>query len=146
MYKKTIEYKDYNGEDRKEDFYFHISKPEAIELEVSEDGGLKKTIDQIASTKDSRKIVEIFKKVIAISYGERSLDGKYFRKVVNGRRLFEDFESCPAYEILYMELATNSEKAAEFVNSVIPKFDDKDLKVIEAKKNEIQQHQNNSQI
>ena len=40
MIKKTIEYVDYNGENRKEDFYFNLSKAELMELEMSKNGGL----------------------------------------------------------------------------------------------------------
>ena len=30
MYKKTIEFTDYNNEARKEDYYFHLNKAEVI--------------------------------------------------------------------------------------------------------------------
>ena len=33
MLKKTIEYVDYNGVERKEDFYFNLSKAEVTEME-----------------------------------------------------------------------------------------------------------------
>ena len=40
MYKKTIKYVDFNGVEREEDFYFHMTKAEAIKAEMSEKGGL----------------------------------------------------------------------------------------------------------
>ena len=40
MFKKTITYNDFNGVERTEDFYFHLTKAELIKLEFSESGGL----------------------------------------------------------------------------------------------------------
>ena len=34
MLKKTITYVDYNGTERKEDFYFNLSKAEIMEIEM----------------------------------------------------------------------------------------------------------------
>lgn len=39
MYKKTITYTDYNGVERKEDFYFNLNRAELTKLELSKDGG-----------------------------------------------------------------------------------------------------------
>ena len=40
MLKKTITYTDFNGEKREEDFYFHFSRAEILEKELSVEGGL----------------------------------------------------------------------------------------------------------
>ena len=34
MFKHTITYNDFNGNERKEDFYFHLSTPEVVRLEA----------------------------------------------------------------------------------------------------------------
>ena len=39
MLKKTIEYVDYNGNPRKEDFYFNLSEAELAKMELSVTGG-----------------------------------------------------------------------------------------------------------
>ena len=39
MLKKTITYTDYNGVERKEDFYFNLTKAELMEMEMSTKGG-----------------------------------------------------------------------------------------------------------
>lgn len=39
MLKKTIPYIDLNGVERKEDFYFHLSKPEIVKMQTSVKGG-----------------------------------------------------------------------------------------------------------
>lgn len=40
MYKKTITYLDYNGEEIKEDFYFNLTKAEILEMQLEKEGGL----------------------------------------------------------------------------------------------------------
>ena len=40
MLKKTINYTDYNGNERTEDFYFNLTEAEILEMEMSKTGGL----------------------------------------------------------------------------------------------------------
>lgn len=117
MFKKTIKYTDYNGEERKEDFYFNLNKAELLEMQLSMDGGLKAFLEEIIQTKSTPKLVEMFKKIIMMSYGEKSADGKHFMKSDEIRQKFECSE---AYSELFMELATDSDSAAEFVNALLP--------------------------
>lgn len=121
MFKKTITYTDYNGNERTEDFYFNLSKAELTEMEMSTSGGLTKTIERIISEKDTPSIIKIFKDLILKSYGVKSLDGRLFEKIdANGNPLSRQFEQTEAYSVLFTELATDDVKAAEFVNGIIP--------------------------
>lgn len=117
MFKKTIAYTDYNGEKRKEDFYFNLNKAELMEMQLSQNGGLYNHLMRIIKTKDTPELVKMFKEIIMMSYGEKSPDGKRFLKSDEIRR---DFECSEAYSELFMELATNSDSAAEFVNALLP--------------------------
>ena len=122
MYIKTIEYKDYLGNVRKEDFYFNLSEAEIMEMELSKDGGFDQYITRISNAQNTPELIKLFKSLILMSYGERSLDGKSFLKKdpETGRPLSEVFEQTAAYPVLFMELATNTEAATEFINKVIP--------------------------
>lgn len=117
MLKKTITYTDYNGVERTEDFYFNLNKAEIMEMELSVNGGLAESIKQIIDAKDAPAIIKIFKDLVLKAYGEKSPDGKRFIKSDEIRAAFEQTE---AYSILFMELATNSEAAANFVNGIVP--------------------------
>ncbi|CAK7008523.1 MAG: hypothetical protein EUB_01600 [Eubacterium sp.] len=117
MLKKTITYTDYNGVERTEDFYFHLSKAEITELELSTDGGYAEMITKIINAKDVPSIAKIFKDLIFKAYGEKSDDGKRF---VKSEEISTAFSQTEAYSNLYMELATSADKASEFVNSIIP--------------------------
>ena len=121
MLKKTITWKDYDGVQRTEDFYFNLSKPEVIELQTSFDGGLDKLIQNIVNAQDKKAIVDIFKKIITKSYGEKSADGKRF---IKSEEISTAFTQTGAYEKLFMELAEDENKASEFINAVIPKMDE----------------------
>lgn len=117
MLKKTITYTDYNGVERTEDFYFNLSEAELMEMEMSTEGGMEAYLNKIVSTQDKPTLIKLFKEIILKSYGEKSLDGKYFDK---SEKLSNAFSHTEAYSILYMELATSDEAAALFINGVIP--------------------------
>ena len=118
MLVKKIKYTDYNDVERNETFYFNLSKPELIELQASQEGGLSEYINKIAEEQDMKKIIEFFKTIINISYGCKSADGKRF---VKSKELTEAFMQSEAYSELFMELSSNAEAAAEFVNGIVPK-------------------------
>lgn len=116
--KKTIEYEDFNGEKVSEDFYFHISKAELIELEMSHQGGLSEWLMNIVAAEDGKTIIAEFKKILLSAYGQRSPDGRRF---IKNQELRDEFEQTEAYSVLFVELVTNTDSAIEFVNGVMPK-------------------------
>lgn len=117
MLKKRIKYTDYNGEEREEDFYFNLSKAEIVEMELSTEGGLKNLIERITDTRDMPQLIALFKKLIKMSYGEKSPDGKRF---IKSEELSDAFTQTDAYSELFMELATDDNAASEFVNGIVP--------------------------
>lgn len=117
MLKKSITYEDYNGVERTEDFYFNLSKAEIMEMEMGTSGGLTETITRIVAAQDSPAIIKIFKDLVLKAYGVKSPDGKRFEK---SEELSTAFSQTEAYSILFMELATNAEEAAKFINGIVP--------------------------
>lgn len=117
MLKETITYTDFNGVERTEDFYFHISKQEAIELELSYPGGFANKIRRIIALQDTVELSKIFKDLILRAYGEKSDDGKRF---VKSQELTTAFTQTDAFSIFYINLISNEDKAVEFVNNVLP--------------------------
>ena len=117
MLKKTIKYTDYNGVERTEDFYFNLSKAEIMEMQLTTVGGLDAYLKKIISAQDMPTLMRIFKDLILKSYGVKSDDGRRF---IKNEKLREEFEQTEAYSILYMELSTDAESAAAFVNGIIP--------------------------
>lgn len=118
MLKKTIAYTDYDGNDRKEDFYFNLNKAEVVELQLGTIGGLTKTLEKIVQEKDSSRLIEYFKSIIMKAYGEKSPDGRRF---IKSKELCEAFSQTEAYSNLFMELAGDAKAAAEFIDGILPK-------------------------
>lgn len=117
MLKKTVTYVDYNGVERTEDFYFNLSKAEVAEMEMSVEGGYSKMLDEIVKSNDNVRIVELFKRILLQSYGEKSADGKRF---VKSKELSEAFSQTEAYSEIFMELALDEKAAADFINGIMP--------------------------
>ncbi len=117
MLKKTITYTDYNNVKRTEDFYFNLSKAELMEMEMSTSGGLAEMINKIVAAQDTAAIIKIFKDLILKAYGEKSPDGKRIEK---SEAISNAFAQTEAYSDLFMELATDADAAAAFVNGIVP--------------------------
>lgn len=117
MFKKTITYTDYNGEERTEDFYFNLTKAELMKLELGTTGGVAKRYERIVAAKDSEEIMREFEKILSMSYCEKSDDG---RRLVKSPELYKAFSETEAYSELFMELITDAEFSSEFIKGICP--------------------------
>lgn len=118
MLKRPITYETFDEVEVTEFFYFNISKPEIIDMEVEHKQGFRAMIEQIINTEDRQGLVEQFKKLILMAYGERSEDGKRF---IKSDELRKEFSQTAAYISLFMELATVDGAGAEFLIAVLPR-------------------------
>ncbi len=117
MLEKKITYTDFNGQERTETFRFNLNKAEILEMELGTAGGLTQMIEKLVEINDYPQIVKLYKNFILSSYGEKSLDGKNF---VKSDQIKKKFEQSEAYSELFMELLSDPDKAAAFVNGVMP--------------------------
>lgn len=126
MLKRPITYTDFNDETQTETFYFNLSKIELIEMEVEYDGGFINVMKNIIEAGNEKRIIKEFKRLILSAYGQRSEDGKRF---IKNDEIREEFSQHAAYQALFMELATDDLKAAEFIMGVFPSdmIDDMEL-------------------
>ena len=56
MYKIHQKYEDFNGNEREDDFYFNLSKAELLEMELSEEGGMGKRLNNLIGSQDMKGI------------------------------------------------------------------------------------------
>lgn len=117
MLKKPITYTDYDGVERKEDFYFSLNKAELMEMNLMEEGGMQNKIEKIVAARNTPELVKLFKKVIVASYGEKSDDGKRF---IKSEKLTEEFLQTEAYSNLFMELLSDEVQMTAFIRGIIP--------------------------
>lgn len=118
MYKKTVKYTDFDGIERTENFYFNLTEAELVDLDFGTSGGMKERLQNIIDSKDQPALIKAFKDIVLMAYGEKSDDGKYFRK---SQEIRDRFTSTQAYSDIYMELVGNDMEAATFINSIVPK-------------------------
>lgn len=119
MLKKTITYEDYNGDTVTDDFYFNLTKVECMELEYSfgANNTLTNTITTLVESNDVGALIAAIKKILLMSYGIKTPDGKRFIKNDSVR---EEFEQSPAFEKIYWDLVTNQDEAASFISGIVP--------------------------
>lgn len=116
MYKTTVKYTDFNGQEREEQLYFNLSKSEMMEMELSTQAGVEEMLRMMIATKDNAKIVQTYKDLILKSYGIKSEDGTRFIKT---KELREAFEQSAAYDQLFIDLLSNPDKQSAFINGVV---------------------------
>jgi len=115
--KKTIAYKDLDGVDISEDFYFGLSKAELAKIELQEQEGMKAKIDRIIASNNKFEIIEIFSFFLNKSIGRRSEDNKRFMK---SEEITQEFLETDAYSVLFMELITDAKAGVEFIKGIMP--------------------------
>lgn len=117
MIKKTIVYTDYEGKERKEDFYFNLSEAELLELQMSSKEGFANELKKVIAREDQAAMMALIKELILKSYGVKSDDGKRF---IKSKSLSEEFSQMPAFSELFTDLLFDDDKAAAFITGIIP--------------------------
>lgn len=130
MIKKTVNYDDFNGNHRTEDLYFNLTKFEATEFalelpdditsEVTKEGAdatNMESVSRIVQKLGGKGIIDFIRKLVLKSYGIKSEDGRRFEK---SEKISTEFSQTMAFDNLMMELLTDDDEAAKFINGVIP--------------------------
>lgn len=118
MYKLNISYQDFNGNDRKDSFFFNYTDAEVLELELQEKDGIEGYIDRIIKAEDGKSIIRFIKEIILNAYGEKTADGRGF---VKSKELADSFASTNAFSKLLLSLASDAKTAATFINGCVSK-------------------------
>lgn len=131
MLKKTIKFKALEGEEVYErDFYFHIKKDVLVELELVHEGGFKAQLQEIIDSKNGRRIMDAFKDIVAMAYGEKSQDGLSF---LQSKERSEWFMGTDAYSEFFFDLVTDATFASDFINGIMPSDLEQEAAKLEAK-------------
>ena len=88
-----------------------------MKMQLSSYGGLAEQLKAVIDAKDAPTIVKIFEDIILNAYGQKSEDGRRFMKSEDIKNGFKETE---AYSKLFVELTTDADAAANFVNGIIP--------------------------
>lgn len=133
MIKETVTYEDFDGIETTENLYFNISSAELPNLfkgigKILGDSDKEYSVEEISNlvsslgtNPDPQKIVEFLTFLLSYSYGEKSEDGKRFRKTPE---IQEDFRSSAAFEALVDQFVfddnADTSRFANFLIGVMP--------------------------
>lgn len=117
MLVKKITYIDFNDEEQTDEFCFNMTEHELAEMTIGPEGGLEVYLRELIRSKDPKRISDMVKTLILNAYGEKSQDGRKFRK---SPEISKEFEYTAAFSELFMELINDAEKLAYFVVGIIP--------------------------
>jgi hypothetical protein len=118
MLKREIKYEDFDGNEVSDTYYFNMTRTEWLEFNAEYEGGLEAVFKRVVDTKDMKQMITILKNFILTSYGIKSEDGKRF---IKNDKVREEFTQTPAYDVLFMDFATNDNAALDFIKGIIPK-------------------------
>ena len=126
MITRTVNYTDFDGNQRKEKIYFNLTQFEATEIamdmpdgiveEVNE-GDVNTTAMHLVEKLGNKGVVEFIKNIVLKAYGVKSSDGRRF---IKSPELSKEFSETPMFSSLMIELMTDDEAASKFINAVIP--------------------------
>lgn len=130
MLKKTVNYEDFDGNQRTEDLYFNLTKLEATEFaldlpdeitdEVAKEGASAANMEaatRIVQKLGGKGIIDYIRKLVLKSYGIKSEDGKRF---IKSEEISTEFSQTMAFDNLMMELLTDDNAASNFITAIIP--------------------------
>lgn len=128
MFGRTFEYTDYNGQARKETWWFNLTKAELMKMELGAWGGLDALLRRLIREENPAQIVDMFEKIILGAVGEKSPDGRRF---IKSDEIRQDFYQTQAYSDLFFELVTDSKAVVAFLKGALPtdlaaKIDERD--------------------
>lgn len=110
MIKKTIKYHDYEGNERVDDFYFHLTEIELEKINTELPGGIQKAAERASKNNDAGAMLVIIDKVISRSYGMQTPDGGFIKRNASGLPLYEMFVNTEAYDNLLTELISGGDR------------------------------------
>lgn len=118
MIKHTVNYENLDGHMVTEDLYFHLSLARAMELEQSTDGGIIQVLQDMLAAGNGAEIMAQFRKLVEMSYGTRTPEGKFHSATPEEAR---EFIYSPAFDALIVWLVGHPETAKSFVEGMVSK-------------------------
>jgi len=123
VFKKTIKFKGFDGEDREKDFYFHLSNAELALLSAGADD-MKARVERIMKANDNLAILHELRNLVSLACGIRSEDGERFIKTPEAQSELLD---SPAFDALLFELFVGK-NAVEFFSKLVPESQQNQIK------------------
>lgn len=118
MIKKTIQYHDFDGDVREDDFYFSLNQVQFTRINRMFPGGLEAYVAKIAKDKDADEMFRVIDVLVSEAYGERSGNG-FVKVTPNGQKLADFFTNTEAYDNLLTELISDENALINFLSGCL---------------------------
>lgn len=117
MFKTTVKYTDFLGEEREETLRFNLTEIEMQNLSTDEIVFNPALLAAIAKEKDAMAMYKVIQKLILHAYGELSEDGRVFRK---SDQIRSDFANSMAYSEFLTQVLSSDTMITNFMLGVFP--------------------------
>lgn len=117
MVKRKVTYRDFDGEERTDVFYFNLTEAELTEIELEYDGDMSNKLQIMRENRDGRGMFSLITNLILRAYGEKTSDGKRF---VKNTEMREAFAASEAYSELLKGLLEDENKLTAFIAAIMP--------------------------
>lgn len=114
MFSKTVTYKNFLGKQKTQEFWFHVTKMEFVEMGLSQ---IEQRVRLMMASDDQLALLREFRLLVEMAAGMRTEDGERFVKTPEAKA---ELLYSAAYDELLFELCTNAKSANEFINNLIP--------------------------
>lgn len=94
MFKIKQKYEDFDGHMREEDLYFNFTEPQLRSFLDKNPSFSEANLANLIATKDLKQMLEALEALIIAAYGEKSEDGKVFKK---NKEITENFACSAAF-------------------------------------------------
>lgn len=118
MYRTDVTYENFDGEQVTETCYFNLTKAEMLQLQLQYPEGYQVYLQRLVDDNNRKAMIDEFKHILAMSYGERSADG---RKFIKSEEISNAFMASEAYSELFIKLVSEEGYAEKFMSAVMPK-------------------------
>lgn len=118
MLKRTVTYKNFDGEEVTENLYFHMTKVELVEAEAESGGRISESFKALQENQNALDFMLALKTLIKISYGIKRPDGKFVKRW-DGQDVFDEFSASEAYSAFVWGMMQDANEMAAFFNGVI---------------------------
>ena len=119
MFKINQKYEDFDGHERTEELYFNFTEPQLRDFLEKEPAFNEKNLANLIATKDAKQMVEAMQALIIAAYGEKSSDGKVFKK---NKEITENFACSAAFAQLMDDImySTDADMIQRFMINIFP--------------------------
>lgn len=120
MYKTTVKFEDFDEPPQEQEMtcYFALNEANFLELQAELGGHVQERIRLVREQKDETALIELVKKLMRASYGERTPDKL---RLIRDDAAWSRFYDSNAYSAVLMKILKDDKENAAFLRGILPK-------------------------